>query len=180
MAKILYSLALCMCMVFCGTAFADNGFSCGDGYVLVQHSKIDGIETWECQKLWCHDLETNKPMGNGNRAASGYVETARPMELTDWTGKSITCFGDRKWCSGEPNGQWNADIGGYTRAGDDSLIYKSFQKGGCFAWRLEKPDCDAGMVAVLKNNKWECVTEYVSPNVGRAASVRRTGTIRMK
>ena len=182
MTKIFYSLFLCACVMFCGGAAlaAGNSFSCGDGYIRVSHSKIDGRDTWECQKLWCHDLETNKPMGSGDRAASGYVATTQPITLEDWKGKSIKCFGDRKWCGGEEAGVWNPDLGGYTRHGDNSVTYKSFQRGGCFAWRLEKPQCGDDEIAILKNNKWESVSEYISPNTGRAATIRRTGAVRRK
>jgi len=182
MTKIFYSLFVSAFVMFGGgVAFAaGNSFSCGDGYIKVSHSKVDGMETWECQKLWCRDLETNKPMGSGDRAASGYVATTRAMPLEDWTGKSITCFGDRKWCSGEVAGEWNKDVGGYTRRGDGSTSYKSFQRSGCFAWRLEKPNCKDGEIAILQNNKWKCVEEYMSPNAGRAATIRRTGAVRRK
>ena len=93
--------------------FSGAQFSCGDGYVLVDHSKIDGIKTQECVKLWCRDLENGKSMGNGNSAASGYRATREPVELSDDKNNTIKCFGDRKWCSGEAAGVWNPEFGGY-------------------------------------------------------------------
>ena len=92
------------------SAMAEKFTSCGPGYVLVESRKnIDDIPAAECQKLWCRDLETGKPMGKDNRANSGYQMSADVMRLCDAgkpTPKCIECWGERKWCSGEPRGEW--------------------------------------------------------------------------
>ena len=168
MKKILFALLIC------GNAFAGD---CGPGYVLVERGKIDGIAARECQKLWCVDLETGREMGSGDRAATGYVATAAPVELCDTTGECVECFGDRKWCTGVPRGVWNAEYGAYTRGGVDSATYTSSQKGGCFSWNLEKPVCPAGEDAILQDGEWVCAMRVSgSGNTGRAPAVRRTGT----
>lgn len=163
-------------MVFMSmSAFAGD---CGPGYVLVNHAKIDGMDTRECQKLWCMDLETGKSMGAGDRAANGYVATDSPVELCDVTGKCIECFGERKWCTGIVAGVWNPEFGAYTRGGADNATYGSEMRGGCFTWKLEKPKCESGETAILQNGEWVCAISSKSSNVGRASSVRRTGTVR--
>ncbi len=170
MKKILVFAMVCLC----APAFAGD---CGPGYVLANHARIDGMETQECQKLWCVDLETGKSMGSGDRAANGYVATATPVELCDASGKCLECFGDRKWCTGIMRGVWNPEYGAYTRGGGDSATYGSEQKGGCFTWKLEKPKCNVGENAILKNGEWVCATSTPS-NIGRGSAVRRTGTVR--
>ena len=80
MKRILFSLFVVNCLCFAGVAGAED-FSCGPGYILVERSDIDDINAVECQKLWCRDLETGKPMGSGDRANSGYQATSYPMEL---------------------------------------------------------------------------------------------------
>ncbi|MBD5391486.1 hypothetical protein HDR66_01620 [bacterium] len=160
------------------TTFAHGATtSCGAGYVLTSHANIDGIPAAECQKLWCTDMETGKSMGTKNAAASGYKATSAPVELCDANGICIQCFGERKWCGGEVTGNWNPEYGAYTRGGD-SATYSSYQKGSCFAWRLEKPDCPDGETAVLVGNEWHCATSSGSDVGSRASSIRRTGTLR--
>lgn len=176
MRKIIYSLLVCMAAVYCMPAANAGSFSCGDGYVLVDKGKkIDGIPAKECVKLWCYDLETGKPMGNGNSATNGYRATNAPVQMED-----IMCFGERKWCNGEKVGVWNSDLGVYTRDGSDSLTYQSYKKGGCFAWRLEKPDCPEGQTAFLINDEWVCGSAVSTPDAGRASSIRRTGAVRRR
>lgn len=160
-----------------GGAMAE--FSCGAGYVLADHAPIDGIKSQECVKLWCMDLETGKMMGKNNTANNGYRATSAPVELCDKNKKCIECFGERKWCGGEPSGQWNPEYGAYTRGGDNAT-YQSYQKGGCFAWRLEKPECPDGETAVLTGGKWHCGVSSGSGTANRASSVRRTGTMRIR
>ena len=168
MRKILFALLIC------GNAFAGD---CGPGYVLVDRAKIDGIVARECQKLWCMDLETGRPMGNGTRAANGYVATTVPVELCDVDGNCIECFGDRKWCSGAVRGVWNPEYGAYTRGGADSATYLSTQKGSCFDWVLEKPTCPEGEDAILQDGEWVCAVPVQGDGAkGRAPAVRRTGT----
>lgn len=176
MKKIIFSLFV-FAFAF-GAADAAKFTSCGPGYILVSHSDIDGIDAAECQKLWCRDLENGKSMGSGNKAASGYKETSYPMELCDANNTCIECFGDRKWCSGEPAGIWNPEYGAYTRGGADNATYQSYQSGSCFKWRLEKPDCPDGETAILRNGQWTCATASKTTVGGRESSVRRTGTLR--
>ncbi len=152
--------------------------SCGPGYILVEsRKKIDGIATAECQKLWCRDLETGKMMGEGDKPNSGYKATAAAVELCDANNNCVECWGERKWCGGEVAGAWNPEYGAYTRGGDNAT-YQSYQKGGCFAWRLEKPECEDGLSAVLQDDKWICVKEVNKAEAARASTVRRTGAIK--
>lgn len=154
--------------------------SCGPGYILTSHNKIDGMNAAECQKLWCMDLENGKSMGTGTKAASGYKSTSAPAELCDANGNCVECFGDRKWCGGEPAGIWNPEYGAYTRGGGDNVTYQSYQKGSCFAWRLEKPSCPNGQIAVLVNGEWHCATSSGSGDATRKSTIRRTGAIRRR
>ena len=150
--------------------------SCGPGYILASHAKIDGINAAECQKLWCRDLETGKTMGSGKTAASGYQATSAPVELCDAENNCIECFGERKWCAGDAAGVWNPEYGAYTRGGIDDASYTSYQKGSCFTWRLEKPTCGAGETAILQNNRWVCTTVSSTGTGGsRSPTLRRTG-----
>ena len=185
MKKIFCLLFSCCCVsLFAPSVWADT-FSCGDGYVLVEHNKIDGVPTMACEKLWCMDLENGQIMGNGNSPANGYRSTNEPITLRvkeygSNNTLSIKCFGDRKWCSGEVAGEWMEEYGGYTRGGEDAPAYKSYQKSGCFAWRLEKPTCDSGLTAVLDDGKWVCVTEEQKGVGTRASTIRRTGSMRLR
>ena len=168
------------CFVFIGLCTcADAGFtSCGPAYILTEsRQKIDGIPAAECQKLWCRDLETGKMMGAGDKPNSGYQSTNVTTELCDANGKCVECWGARKWCSGEVVGTWNPEYGAYTRGGYNNT-YQSYQKGSCFAWRLEKPDCADGMTAVLKDGDWVCTVPGAATTAGRASAIRRTGAVR--
>ena len=168
-----------MAVLGCAYVAQVSAFSCGAGYVYEKARKnIDGIETYECQKLWCYDLETGKVMGAGDDANSGYRQTSAPVELYDADNNAVECWGERVWCAGEPNGVWNAEYGMYTRGGADSATYQSYKKGSCFAWRLAKPKCGAGESAILKNDEWVCVTQGDSVEQKRTSTIRRTGTIR--
>ena len=161
-------------------------FSCGEGYVLVEHRPVDGITAMACEKLWCMDLETGQMMGSGDTPANGYRATTRPEPLivkefgSQNNTLEVSCFGERKWCSGEVAGEWMPEYGGYTRGGEDAPAYKSYQKGGCFAWRLDKPSCETGMTAILENGKWTCVIEEQRGTGTRASTIRRTGTMRLR
>ncbi len=170
---------LCLITAAAGAHAASDKFtSCGPGYILATHSNIDGIAAAECQKLWCRDLENGKSMGSGKSAANGYQTTAAPVELCDAQNNCIECFGDRKWCSGETAGIWNPEYGAYTRGGGDNASYISYQKGGCYAWRLEKPSCPDGETAILQGGQWICATSSNTTVGGRAPSIRRPGTVR--
>ncbi len=177
MKKIIFTVSI-FALMFGGANAAFT--SCGLGYILNTHAKIDGINAAECQKLWCTDLENGKTMGKNNSASSGYKSTSAPVELCDARGNCVECFGDRKWCGGETAGVWNPEYGAYTRGGGDNATYISYQKGGCFAWRLEKPNCPNGETAVLMNGEWHCATASGSDVGSRASSVRRTGTLRRR
>lgn len=173
-------ILFCVLFSIFGIATADATLtSCGPAYILVEsRQKIDGIASAECQKLWCRDLETGKVMGSGDRANSGYQMTGAPVELCDANNKCIECWGARKWCSGEVAGEWNPEYGAYTRGGDNAT-YQSYQKGSCFAWRLEKPQCAEGQTAIIQDGRWVCaVPADTASGVNRASSVRRTGTMR--
>jgi hypothetical protein len=173
-----FYIILLSLFVGCFAANAED-VSCGVGYVLVDtNEKIDGIPVAECQKLWCVDLENGKKMGDGNKAAKGYVTTTDTLRLCDNDKKCVECWGDRRWCAGEAPGQWNPKYGAYTRNGDDNATYESYQKGNCFAWRLEKPDCEDGLVAVLQDERWVCTTVEGDSGISRESSIRRTGTSR--
>ena len=149
-----------------------------DADVLVEtRRKIDGIPVAECQKLWCRDLETGKVMGNEDKANSGYQSTSFPQELCDSEDNCVLCWGERRWCSGEARGEWNPEYGAYTRGGDNAT-YESYQKGGCFVWRLEKPDCEKGKTAILENGKWVCAVSSGTAEGGRASGVRRGSSLR--
>ena len=103
--------------------------------------------------------------------------TGASYELCDANNNCVECWGERRWCAGEAKGVWNPEYGAYTRGGD-SATYKSYQKGGCFAWRLQKPDCPSGQVAILQNDEWICATVDAGSGVSRGSSVRRTGSLR--
>lgn len=162
--------------VFCNDLLA----SCGAGYVLVEtRQKTDGIVTAECKRLWCMDLETGNMMGKDGKPNSGYQMTVEPVLLEDAKGHSVECWGQRKWCSGETVGQWNPEYGAYTKNGADNATYMSYQKGACFAWRLERPNCPEGQTAILNNDEWICaVSSSDADGISRASSVRRTGGVR--
>ena len=181
MKKILFSLIGISCIFGVANAApsASTSVTCGAGYIMVDRSDIDGISAKKCEKLWCRDLETGKPMGNNERANTGYKSTSYPMELCDADGNCVECFGDRKWCSGEPEGYWNPEYGAYTYGGDDNATYSSYLRGSCFAWNLEKPDCPDGQTAVLQGGRWTCAVAENSTEGSRESSIRRTsGTLR--
>lgn len=176
-----FSLLCTICLTVLGfgsVAVAETFDSCGPGYILVSAGKVDGIPTYECQKLWCRDLENGKYMGTKTAAASGYYDTGAPVELCDNQNNCVECFGERRWCSGEAAGVWNPEYGAYTRGGEDNSTYYSYQKGNCFAWRVEKPNCPEGQTAVLRDGAWVCATSTGTTEASRASSVRRTGTLR--
>ncbi len=175
MRKRFFAFAL---FSICSVMAADASFtSCGAGYVLAKASKkIDGLETHECQKLWCRDLETGRDMGDGERANAGYQMTHDMVDLCDATGRCVQCWGERKWCAGEPVGRWKPEFGAYGR--DDNLTYRSYQKGSCFAWRLSKPECADGEVAILQDDKWICAVQTNADETTRGSTIRRTGVKR--
>lgn len=166
-------------MLFVGNAFAASDFACGPGYVLTDHKKIDGLSAAECQKLWCVDLETGKPMGRGNTPNSGYKATSYPVELSVGTQK-VTCWGERKWCAGQVQGEWDSQHGLYVRGTYNSdSAYESYQKGGCFTWRLEEHNCPSGTTAFLNDDgTWDCREQKKTLEQVRGAAIRRTSAPR--
>ena len=177
MKKLIFSFLMVLDVVF--AADAAKFTSCGAGYVLSSRTTItDGVKTQECEKLWCRDLETGKMMGDGKSANSGYVATSVPEQICDKDGNCIDCFGARKWCGGEAAGIWNPEYGAYTRDGADNATYQSYQKGSCFAWRLEKPECPDNQIAVLQNGEWVCTMSVDTTAGTRESAVRRGPTLR--
>lgn len=166
-------------MLFVGNAFAATDFTCGPGYVLGDHKNIDGLDAVECQKLWCVDLETGKPMGRGNNPNSGYKMTSQAMELTVGA-RTVTCWGERKWCAGQTPGEWDPEHGIYVRGvyNPDSA-YESYQKGGCFSWRLGAHNCPAGQTAFLgPDGVWDCRAEQKNVEQVRDSAIRRSSAPR--
>lgn len=175
MKKIFFTFAFLL-LPFALDAATDNFLSCGPGFIMSKSSKVDGIEMIECQKLWCRDLEAGKNMGTSDRAASGYEMTKSPIELCDASGNCVECYGERRWCSGEAVGRWNPEYGAYTRGGNDTATYESYQRGSCFVWRLEKPKCGDDETAILQNGEWVCVVSTGDVGgVSRESAIRRTG-----
>ena len=166
-------------MLFVGNAFAASDFACGPGYVLTDHKKIDGLSAAECQKLWCVDLETGKPMGRGNTPNSGYKATSYPVELSVGTQK-VTCWGERKWCAGQVQGEWDSQHGLYVRGTYNAdSAYESYQKGVCFTWRLEEHNCPSGTTAFLNDDgTWDCREQKKTLEQVRGAAIRRTSAPR--
>ena len=94
-----------ICYLLPAGAADEKLISCGEGYIIVAKGTTDGISTFECQKLWCQDLENGKTMGTGNNPVAGYRATTGPEPgLMDSKGNHIACFGDRKWCAKETPG----------------------------------------------------------------------------
>ena len=174
----MFLLFLCLFAVD-AYAVAAADFTCGPGYVLVDHKKIDGIDAAECQKLWCVDLETGKPMGRGNSANSGYKTTAAAQMLTVGD-KSVMCWGERKWCSGQIPGEWDPKHGMYVRGTYNAdSAYESFQKSGCFTWRPTEHNCPSGQTAfVNENGAWDCREPKTSEEQFRGSVIRRTSAPR--
>ena len=176
MKKIIFILSVLCAADALASASAE--FTCGPGYVLAEHKKIDGIDAAECQKLWCVDLETGDSMGRGNAANSGYKTTSSAVELEAADGTTIMCWGARKWCAGQPEGQWDADAGKYLRGGVESA-YESYKKSGCFTWRIQKHECPQGQEAFLNaDGVWECLSKKETVEQVREEAIRRTSAPR--
>lgn len=164
---------------FIGNAYAASEFTCGPGYVLAEHKKIDGLEAAECQKLWCVDLETGKSMGRENTPNSGYKATSYPVEMAVGSQK-VTCWGERKWCAGQVPGEWDSEYGIYVRGTYNAdSAYESYQKGGCFTWRLEEHNCPVGTTAFLnEDGTWDCREQKKTVEQVRGSAIRRTSAPR--
>ena len=176
--KRMFLLIFCLFAVDAFAA-ANADFTCGPGYVLTSHKKIDGLDAAECQKLWCVDLETGKPMGRGDTPNSGYKTTSTAYEL-EVGGKSVTCWGERKWCAGQVPGTWDGEHGIYVRGTyNPESAYQSYQKGTCFTWRLEEHTCPAGQTAFLgADGVWDCREEKKTVEQVRGSAIRRTSAPR--
>jgi hypothetical protein len=176
------ALAAVLCIPLSAFAAAgDASWSCGEGYLTAAKGKLDGVEQYECQKLWCRDLENGKSMGSGERASGGYKATPEPVELCDASGKCVSCFGDRKWCAGEAAGAWNPEYGAYTKNGADSNAYLAAQKGDCYAWQMQKPVCrNEGEVAVIEGGEWVCAVSEGNTQGVRASGIRRSGGVKRR
>lgn len=183
-----FALFLILSTLFVVPARATDTFSdCGPGWVMADNGKLEGVTSVKCEKLWCRDLENGKSMGSGNTAASGYVATTNPVLLEAAGGKSIECFGERKWCAGDTPGRWNPEYGAYTKRGEDSAQFVSTQRGDCFSWGAGTPSnasCANGQIPVLVNGKWGCSSQKTgsSINVGQKSvnqgSSRRGATLK--
>ncbi len=171
MRYFLFAFFVC----FVGVARAE--FTCGPGYVLVSHAKIDGVSAAECQKLWCMDLETGKMMGRAGSAYSGYKDTNAAWTLEVPGEKSVLCWGERKWCTGQPAGRWDGVVGRYVRGGSEDA-YESYQNGSCFSWRLKENPCKAGQDAKLVDGTWKCMEKENSEAQVRGSVIRRTSVPR--
>jgi hypothetical protein len=165
----LVTLSLCHFVTVAAVAV-----TCGDGYVLVDTRRENGIQMAECQKLWCMDLENGKSMGRDERANSGYDMTKSPVEMCVGS-DCIYCFGTRVWCNGEAVGRWSAQDGAWVRGGGDN--WRSTQRGSCFAWTTQKPECENGQVAMMVAGRWTCAEPQKIDNTLRNSTIRRTGTI---
>ena len=171
--KKIFAFAFMLCLACAARA----EFTCGPGYVLVNHSKIDGIEAAECQKLWCMDLENGKMMGRADSAYSGYKSTTTANKLEVKGEKPILCWGERKWCTGQPAGNWDKDLGRYVRISADDA-YESYQNGSCFSWRLKDNPCASGQDAKLVNGVWQCMEKAETEAQVRGSVIRRTSAPR--
>ncbi len=169
-------MLLIFALLFVGVAHAE--FTCGPGYVLVNHAKVDGINAAECQKLWCMDLENGKMMGRATSAYSGYKSTSAP-NLLEVSGEkqTVLCWGERKWCPGQPAGTWDRDAGRYVRISADEA-YESYQNGSCFSWRLKDNPCSPGQDAKLVDGVWKCMDKAETETQVRGSAIRRTSAPR--
>ena len=181
MKRFLFLAVICLaqvCALAPANASGGSFANCGSGWVLADNNKLEGINSQKCEKLWCRDLELNKLMGSGSSAASGYVATSQPVLMESADGKSIGCFGDRKWCAGEVAGRWNPEYGAYTRRGEDSASFVSIQKGDCFAWQtgnLGDVGCASGKIPILINGRWSCSSQ----KTGAATNISGKGKPRI-
>jgi hypothetical protein len=164
---------------------ADEKFvDCGPGYMVSSAKNRDGIQTVECKKIWCMDLENGKSMGSGSTAANGYVSTTGPAQVCDPhdAGDCIECFGKRKWCPAETNGEFNPEFGMYTKGGIDSNIYRGVLAGNCYKWQMQDHGCGPNEVAVNNGTSWTCLKQGAGTG-GRSAiksrAVRRTSTMKI-
>ncbi|MDR1071563.1 MAG: hypothetical protein LBL21_02905 [Rickettsiales bacterium] len=157
-------------------AAGDKFVDCGEGYVLASSGARDGIQTKECKKLWCRDLENNKSMGRENTAAAGYVATSSPSDICDSQSNCVSCFGKRKWCA--DGGSFDVDKGIYVKSG--SSVYRGVLSGNCYKWQLQNHTCGPNEVAINDGDSWVCLNQSSGSDGARAAikarAVRRTST----
>jgi len=146
---------------------ADEIFvDCGSGYVMASVPNRHGISTVECRILWCRDLENGRIMGRDSEPSSGYEkgleknvagsECGDDGFLCDGITEPIKCFGRRRWCPGEVAGEWDPELGFYTRRGADPSLYRSVLGGSCYRWQLQPHNCGAGEVGFNDGSTWVC------------------------
>ena len=154
---------------------------CGPGFVMASVPNRNGIKTVECRRLWCRDLENGRIMGRETTPSSGYENTSGASELCDDKNNCIECFGRRRWCPGEPAGDWDPDTGFYMRRGADSNLYRATLGGSCYRWQLQQHNCGVGEIAINNGSTWVCITQGGGTDVSRAAirnqAVRRSAVI---
>ena len=152
--------------VFCGLiilalpsfAAVEKFVDCGPGYVMVASKNRDGIQSFECKRLWCRDLENGKSMGTGGTPSNGYEITAGSFTY-NYYGETIECFGRRRWCIGEDQGVFNEDLGIYTKPGADNALYTGRLQGNCYKWQLQSNNCRPDQIAINDGINWICVSQ---------------------
>ena len=158
---------------------------CGDGFVAASAKSSDGIQTFECKRVWCRDLENGRVMGADNSTVNKGYELKNKVtpEEYNYYGKNIHCFGERKWCTGEVKGEFDPDIGIYTRSGVSTGFYRGVLRGDCYYWQVQSHKCDAanGEVAVHNGTSWTCIIQASGPGTGRSAikqkAIRRSSGV---
>ena len=173
-----------LCFVFCASAsFAasEKFYDCGRGYYEASARSTHGIQTSECRKVWCMDLENGKYMGSGNdkNAHDGYEYTSKDS-LCDNNNHCIDCFGKRKWCN-EP-GTWSEEFGVYIRSGSTDHTWRSVYDGKdkCYKWQEASHKCDDKSERALwqSDGSYTCLSKDKLGSNGRSAiksrALRRT------
>jgi hypothetical protein len=177
MKKIILSLLAILAAPAALFAAGEKFVDCGEGYVLANTGARDGVPAKECKKLWCRDLENNKAMGRENTAAAGYMSTPSTEEIFDSQGRSVKCFGKRKWCA--DSGAFDPDQGIYVKSGNAAL-YRGVLSGNCYKWQLHNHTCGPNEVAINDGDSWVCLNQSSSGDAARAAikarAIRRTST----
>ena len=150
---------------------------CGPGFVSASVRNREGIQTFECRRLWCRDLENGRVAGRDNNPNNGYVATDVPERIEDNDRNHIYCFGRRRWCDNQNQGDFMPEYGFYVRRGDNSLAHRGVLRGNCYDWGLTAHTCGPGETAIPTETGWVCV---VAGSVGGTAarSAIRAQTIR--
>jgi len=174
-------------------AAGDQFVDCGPGFVIENVKNMDGIPTVRCKRLWCRDLENGRVMGkddgapnNGYEAKDGNGKWIRSI-VGDGYGDAIECFGRRRWCAGNAPGDFDYDLGIWTKTAGNAL-YRGVLKGDCYYWQMQGHACDAskGEIAIHNGTSWACVSQADPTNpfgrsAAKARAVRRTsGVVNIK